>query len=115
MHNLPFPKSRFITYSPFELVHYDLWGPAPINSIKGFRYYVLFVNHYTRFTWLYLLRSKSEVSTKFVHFKDLIENQFSAKIKIFKSNGGGEYTFNEFKNYLLQQGIIHQTSCPYTP
>ena len=64
---------------------------------------------------LYLLKTKSEVFTKFVHFKALIENQFLGKIKIFKSDGGGEYTSNEFKHYLLQQGIIYQTSCPYTP
>lgn len=114
MHNLPFPKFQFIASSPFELVHSNLWGSTLVNSIKGFQYYVQFVDHYTRFTWLYLLRSKSEVFTKIVHFKALIENQFLAKIKVFKSDGGGEYTSNEFKHYLLQQGIIHQTSCPYT-
>ena len=92
MHNLPFPKSQFTTSSPFELIHFDLWGPTPINLINGFKYYVLFIDHFTRFTWIYLLKSKSEVFTKFVQFKALVENQFSAKIKVFRSNGVGEYT-----------------------
>ena len=88
MHNLPFPKSHFTASVPFELIHSDLWGPAPLNSINGFKYYVLFIDHFTRFTWLYLLKSKSEVFAKFVRFKAMIENQFSAKIKIFRSDGG---------------------------
>ena len=115
MHNQSFPNSQFVATSPFELVHSDLWGPTPINSVNGFRYYVLFIDHYTRFTWLYLLKSKSEVFTKFTHFKAMIETPFSAKIKIFRSDRGGEYTSNVFKTYLLQQGIIHQLSCPNTP
>jgi len=83
MHNLPFPKSQFTAFTPFELVHSDLWGPAPMNSIYGFKYDVLFIDHFTSFTWIYLLKSKSEVFTKFVQFKAMIENQFSAQIKTF--------------------------------
>ena len=81
--------------------------------MNGFKYYVLFIDHFTRFTWLYLLQSKSEVFDKFVHFKNLIENQFSTKIKTFRSDGGGQYTSTTFKSYLSHNGIIHQISCPY--
>ena len=102
MHNLPFPKSQFTAFTPFELVHSDLRGPAPMNSIYGFKYDVLFIDHFTSFTWIYLLKSKSEVFTKFVQFKAMIENQFFAQIKTFRSNGGGEYTSTEFKTYLSQ-------------
>lgn len=88
---------------------------APITSVNGFKYYVLFIDHFTRFTWIYLLQSKSEVLDKFVHFKNLVENQFSVKIKTFRSDGGGEYISTIFKSYLSQNDIIHQISCPYTP
>ena len=47
MHTLPFPCSRFVANSHFELVHNDLWGPAPLNSINGYKYYVTFVDHFT--------------------------------------------------------------------
>ena len=73
MHNLSFSNSQFTASSPFELVHFDLCGLAPMCSINGFKYYVLFIDHYTKFTWIYLLKSKSEVFTKFVHFKATIE------------------------------------------
>ena len=66
MHRLPFPNSHFVASPPFELVHSDVWGPAPVMSIDDFHCYVLFVDHFTRLTWLYLLKSKSEtqISTK---------------------------------------------------
>ena len=86
MHNLHFPNSEFTASSPLELVHSDLWGSTPVNSVNGFRYYILFVDHYSRFTWLYLLESKSEAFAKFVHFNAMIENQFSSKIKTFSSD-----------------------------
>ena len=115
MHKLPFPKSFFTASSPFKLIHSDLWGPVLTSSINGFKYYVLFIDHFTKFTWIYLLNSKSEVFTKFVQFKAMGETQFSTKIKTFRFDGGGEYTSNAFKTYLSQQGIVHQVSCPYTP
>ena len=115
MHNLSFPHFDFTTSSPFELVHSDLWGPALVVSVNGYRYYILFVDHYSRFSWLYLLKSKSEAFTKFVHFNAMVANQFSLKIKTFRFDDGGEFTSNEFKTYLYNHGIAHHTSRPYTP
>ena len=93
MHRLPFGTSKFVATSPFELVHSDLWGSTP-NSVNQ---YVIFVDHFTKFTWLYLLVNKSKVFTKFQHFKSMVEKQFSTKIKTFRSDGGGEYTSHPFK------------------
>ena len=83
--------------------------------MNGFRYYILFVDHYSRFTWLYLLKSKTEAFSKFVYFHALIKTQFSATIKCFRLDGGGEFTSNEFKSYLSHHGISCHLSCPYTP
>ena len=58
---------------------------------------------------------KSNAFAKFVHFNAMIENQFSSKIKIFRSDRGGEFTSNDFKTYLSQHGITHHLSCPHTP
>ena len=115
MHKLSFPSSRFVATAPFELVHTDLWGLAPLTSINGFQYYVIFVDHYTRFTWLYLLHNKSEVYSKVVQFHAMIQTQFSATLKTLRSDGGGEYTSKLFESYLSSHGIHHQLSCPYTP
>ena len=51
----------------------------------------------------------------FINFQNHITNQFNVKIKVFRSDNGGEYTSNAFKNHVAKHGIIHQTSFPYTP
>jgi len=48
--------------SAFELVYFDVWGPSHVPSIKGFRYFLLFVDDFSRMTWLYLLKERSEVT-----------------------------------------------------
>lgn len=65
-HRLPFMLSTSSSSAPLELVHSDLWGPAaPLLSTNGFRYYVVFLDDLTRFTWLYFLTSKDEVTQVF--------------------------------------------------
>jgi len=110
---LPFVDSTRCTLKPLELIHSDVWtSPIPLTS--GCRYYVLFVDDYSRFTWLYPILSKAEVLQCFVKFKLLVENLFISKIKQFQSDNGGEYTSKQFKDYLSQSGILHRLSCPHT-
>lgn len=72
-HKLPFTISETVTHHPLELIHTDLWGPSPVKSRNGFTYYVSFIDNFSRFTWLYLLKSKSDVYNAFLHFKSLVE------------------------------------------
>jgi hypothetical protein len=60
-----------------------------VQSISGFKYYVVFIDDWSRFTWIYPLHRKSEVFENFIKFKLLVENQFSTKIKQIQSDGGG--------------------------
>jgi histone deacetylase 1/2 len=59
--------------------------------------------------------NKGEVYSIFVHFHTFLVTQFSATLRIFQSDGGGEYISTNFKTYLHTKGIVHQMSCPYTP
>nr|GEV36965.1 retrotransposon-related protein [Tanacetum cinerariifolium] len=54
------PRANKRAASPFELVHYDVWGPCPITSKSSFKYFVTFVDDYSRVTWLYLMKNRSE-------------------------------------------------------
>ena len=67
------------------------------------------------FAWVYLLKLKSDVLNIFKHFKITIENQLDLKIKILRSDGGGEFSSKAFAEFCSSQGIIHQFSCPHTP
>ena len=61
MHQLPFNKSDFHASKPLELVHYDVWGLAPVTLVNDFQYYVIFVDEFSKFTWLFLLKYKFDV------------------------------------------------------
>jgi histone deacetylase 1/2 len=110
-HQLPYPKSSSVSSSPFELVFSDVWGPAP-TSIGRHNYYVSFIDDFTKFTWIYLLRYKSEVFQCFKDFQSMVERQFDRKIIALQSDWGGEYqTINTFFKRL---GISHHVSCPHS-
>ncbi|GKB35432.1 retrovirus-related pol polyprotein from transposon TNT 1-94 [Tanacetum coccineum] len=98
-----------------DLIHCDLWGPSPVMSVDGFRYYAIFVDDYSRFTWFYPMKAKSDFYNVFVAFVALVQTQFSCKIKVFQSDGGTEFTNNQVRTLLSNNGTHHQLSCPYTP
>ncbi|KAG8478414.1 hypothetical protein CXB51_028231 [Gossypium anomalum] len=110
-HKLPFSLSTTKYLIPFELIVVDLWGPACEFS-EGFSYYISFVDTYIHYTWLYLLRHKSEALEKFLHLQKFVTVQFGCSIKVLQSDWGGE--FRSFPKALAQLGIHHQFSCPHT-
>ena len=60
MHRFHLNKTPFGSSSILELVHSDVWGLSPLTSLLGFNYYIIFVDDYSRFTWLFLLKHKTE-------------------------------------------------------
>jgi hypothetical protein len=66
-HQLPFPRSSRVSSGPLDLIHSDVWGPAP-TSVGRHSYYVSFIDDYSKFTWIYLLRYKSKVFQCFHDF-----------------------------------------------
>ena len=111
---LPFNLSLSKSSEMFELVHSDVWGPFSL-SIDGFKYFVTFIDDFSKVTWVYLLKSKSEVFECFKDFHRLVITHFSAHIKTLRTDNGTEYTSHNMKNYLISHGIVHQTSCVNTP
>ena len=71
---------------PFELVHSDVWGPCPVTSKLGFKYFVTFVDDYSRTTWLYFMKNRSEVFTHFCSFHAEIKTQFKISIQTLRSD-----------------------------
>jgi hypothetical protein len=98
----------------FQPIHSDLWGPVRVWSLYGYKSFVTFINCSTRTTWVYVLRSKSDVFECFKDFHNLIRNQYDAWVQIFQTDNGIEYVNNQFDEYLSSFGIIHQTSFPGT-
>ena len=111
---LPFNSSMSRASKLFELVHSDIWGPT-IESFDGYKYFVTFVDDYSRITWLYLLKCKSEVMNVFKDFHKLVTTHFGCHIHTLRSDNGTEYMSNNMSQYLSSHGIFHQTSCVGTP
>ena len=109
---LPFPHSNRKSSSFFELIHVDVWGPVAISSIDGFKYFLTVVDDFRRFTWIHLLKYKSDVKTILPSFIQLIETQFTVKLKRIRSDNGKEFYLTDFFN---NKGIFHETSCVETP
>jgi len=99
--------------TPIELIYMDVWGPSHDLGINGSKYYVIFINHYTKYIWLYPMTHKSNVQTIFPQLHNLMENRFNTKIKSLYSDNGGE--FISLKTYLYVHGISHYTTAPHTP
>ena len=114
-HRQSFPSSDTRADSVFSLIHSDVWGPSPIVGGHGFRYFVLFIDDCTRMTWVYFLKNKSDVFSKFVDFYSMILTQFQTKIQILRSDNGGEFVNSKMKVFCAEKGLLHQTSCAYTP
>lgn len=99
----------------FDLAHLDVWDPVSIISYDGFKYFVIFINDFSRATWLYLLKSKDEVFDCFQGFVNGIDNQYNGKIKIFWSNNETEFVNIKFAHLFKEKWIIHQTTCIHIP
>jgi histone deacetylase 1/2 len=109
-HQLPYPTSTSPSSHPLELVFSDVWGPAP-ESVGRFKYYVSFIDDYSKFTWIYLLKYKSEVFQKFRDFQNLVERLFNRKIIAVQTDWGGEY--KKLNPFFTKIGISHLVSCPH--
>lgn len=64
-HRLPFGVSSLSCTFPLEIIYTDVWGPAPFVSFDNFQYYVIFVDYFTKYTWIYPLKLKSDVTNVF--------------------------------------------------
>ncbi|MBA3284504.1 MAG: DDE-type integrase/transposase/recombinase, partial [Nitrosopumilus sp.] len=98
-----------------ELIHSDVCGPISPETKGGNRYYVSFIDDFTRKSWVFLIKRKDEVLEKFREFYTLMETQHKIKIKSILSDGGGEYVNEEFKKFSKEKGFIQRITPPYTP
>ena len=110
----PFPKNERTTET-LELVQYDICELNGHLNKGGNRYLITFIDDHSRFTHVYLMRTKDQAFDMFKCYKTLAENQLEKKIKILRSDRGGEYFPIEFTGFCEENGLIHQTSAFYTP
>eukprot|EP00253_Pinus_taeda_P005899 PITA_05899 len=110
-----FPEKEGSASMPLELVHTDTCGPFSKRTPRGEEYLILFIDDFSRFFWLGLMKHKDEAFEKFKSFKALVENESGYKIKCLRSNRGGEFTSNEFFDFFEEHGIRREFFIARTP
>lgn len=103
--------------SPFELVYSAIWGPCRVFDVSGFRYFVTFVDNFSRMTGLFLLKDHPKIFHCFRLLYLEVLTQYNIYVKYLLSDNAREYlaTTSLFQPFLDSHGIIHQTFCSYTP
>ena len=84
------------------------------QSIGGSFYFLAFIDDFSRKTWIYFLRNKSDTFSRFKEFKALTKKKFGKFIKVLRSDGGGEYDSHEFLDFCKHHGIQRQFTTRYT-
>ncbi len=102
-HRTKYPKG--VATEPFELVHSDVCGPLSVNSIGGSRFFVTFIDDYSRYTYVYFIERKDQVLEKFKEFVTLARNLTGKQVKTLRTDNGGEYCSKEFNSYLKQKTL----------
>ncbi|KAH9681844.1 hypothetical protein KPL71_027113 [Citrus sinensis] len=111
-----FPKeSNSRAQKPLEFIHTDVCGPFKPNSLGKSNYFLLFIDDFSRKTWVYFLKQKSEVFEAFKKFKAAVEKERGYQIKAMRSDRGGEFTSKEFLEFCEANGIRRPLTVPRSP
>ena len=93
----PFKAKGYRAKEILDLVHTDLCGPISTNARGGYEYFITFIDDYSRYGYVYLMRHKSETFKIFKEYKEEVENHRGKSIKSLRSDRGGEYLLGEFR------------------
>jgi hypothetical protein len=108
-------KSLWRASQKLELVHADICGPINPASNSNKRYFLSFIDDFSRKTWIYFLHEKSEAFTMFKRYKACVEKKTGAYLKCLRTDRGGEFNSNEFEEFCKENGITRQLTTAYTP
>ena len=113
---MPSHKSATRAIQSLKLIHSDLCGFIDSASFGGALYFILFIDNYTRYTYIYPLKRKifRSILKRFQEYKTEVEKQLNKSIKHLRTDEGGEYE-KWMGSHLKESDIIHETTIPYSP
>ncbi|GJW92606.1 ribonuclease H-like domain-containing protein [Tanacetum coccineum] len=111
----PFPLSDHKSMFVGDIIHCNVWGPYRVVSKNGYKFFLTLVDDFSKAVWVYLLQSITEVGDYIGSFIKLVFTQFGKKVKVIRSDNRTEFVNTQLSNLFNDLGIIHQTSCAYTP
>lgn len=115
MHANPFPLTGHKSSKLLELVHMDLKGPTSVQSMSGYKYWIVFIDDYSKFKVAIPLKKKSDAFTAFKTYKAYAENTLDVTIKSIQDDKGGEFMSKEFDKFCEDHGIARRHSVRNRP
>ena len=110
-----YAKSPDLASMLLEVIHSDVCGPMQTSTFGGKRYFVTFIDEYSHYCVVYLLKSKSEVAEKFAQFVALAETQTGLRVRTLRIYNRGEYITSKMSKFCTNHGIMQRFTPPYTP
>ncbi|GBN20202.1 Retrovirus-related Pol polyprotein from transposon TNT 1-94, partial [Araneus ventricosus] len=104
-----------VTKSVLDKVHMDLWGPAPVNSLGGSKYFLSIIDDFSRKIDVFTLKSKSEVFSIFKEYLSRVQRELGRKLKSVRTDNGLEFCHKDFETFLRNLGIKIERTSFYTP
>ncbi|EXC18499.1 Retrovirus-related Pol polyprotein from transposon TNT 1-94 [Morus notabilis] len=115
MTKMPFTAKGVRATEPLQLIHSDVCGLLNVQVRGAYEYYATFIDDYSRYGYVYLMQRKSETFGKFREFRAEVEKQLGKPIKTPRSDREGEYMDQEFRDFLIEEGVVSQLTAPGTP
>ncbi|CDF34864.1 unnamed protein product [Chondrus crispus] len=112
---IPKERSSRRAYFCLDLVHSDVCGPLEVQSNGGAKYFITFIDDHSNWSVVYPMHHKSEAFERYKMFAQLAQTHTGRKIKVLRTDRGGEYLSTEFKSFLIANGTQHQMTTAYTP
>jgi transposase InsO family protein len=109
---LPYPFTESMSQRPFDLAQSDVYGPTPFVSKGGHKYYIIFIDNFSRHTWIYFMKHHSEALSIYKTFSAMICTHFNTSICVFHADSTGEYLSDTLRQMLAERGTLTQFSCP---
>ena len=113
MSNVPFQNKRAQTHENLELIHTDLNGPHSTTGCGGEKYFLTFIDDFSKCTRIFCIKSKAETAKCFIEFVNLVENKFNKRVKKLQCDNGKEYLNQDVYNFIRQKGIEILPCPPY--
>ncbi|KAJ9561577.1 hypothetical protein OSB04_006737 [Centaurea solstitialis] len=101
--------------SPLQLLHMDLFGPVNVQSIGGKKYTLVIVDEYSRYTWVFFLRAKSDAPEEIILFVRKMEKLNNLTVRSIRSDHGTEFKNSTLESFFEQKGISQNFSSVRTP
>ncbi|WVZ24270.1 hypothetical protein V8G54_002814 [Vigna mungo] len=98
-----------------EIVHSDICGPLDVPSLGGNKYFIVFIDEFSRMSWVYVIRMKGETLEVFKKYIANVERESNKTLKVLRTDDGGEFTSHAFEEFCQKKGINHEITAPYTP